>query len=126
MPRRFALPTVSRRQVSTSLVVLVMTLAVVYLVAFRMDGSGRAGDQALQAFRNDCVKAARHANGGGDLVMDDDTEARIGAYCGCVAAAVKDNVAPPEIARIAQGTASAPTFELLERIVSGCRPQLAR
>src|ERR1700742_3186522 len=40
---------------------------------------------ALQDFRNGCMKAARHANGGGDLVMDEATEEKLGAYWGWIA-----------------------------------------
>jgi hypothetical protein len=123
MPSRFKLPAASRRQVSTAMVILVMVLAVVYLTQFRINGTAPEA-AALQSFRNDCVKAARYANGGGDLVMDDETEEKIGAYCGCVAGAVGSNIAPDEIARIAKGTTSDATMQLLTRIVEGCKPQL--
>jgi hypothetical protein len=123
MPKRFSLPTPNRRQVSTALVVLVMVLAVVYLARFGL----RAPDEtaaAEQAFRNTCMKAARHANGGGDLVMDDETEARIGAYCSCMVDAVRSNVPQEEIARIAQGETSDRTLALLGRIVDGCKAKM--
>jgi hypothetical protein len=123
MPSRFKLPTASRRQISTALVILVLVLAVVYLTQFRITAVSPAAE-AMQSFRNTCVKSARHANGGGDLVMDDATEEKIGAYCGCVADAVAGNVAPEEITRIAQGTASDTTMQLLTRIIEGCKPQL--
>jgi len=123
MPSRFKLPTVSRRQISTASVVLVLVLAVVYLTEFRIVPASPSSD-AMQAFRNTCVKSARHANGGGDLVMDDATEEKIGAYCGCVGDAVAGNVPPAEIEKIAQGTASDTTMQLLTRIVEGCKPKL--
>ena len=123
MPSRFKLPTASRRQISTALVVLVLVLAVIYLTQFRITTVSPAAE-AMQTFRNTCVISARHANGGGDLVMDDATEEKIGAYCGCVADAVAGNVAPAEITRIAQGTASDKTMQLLTRIIEGCKPRL--
>jgi hypothetical protein len=123
MPKRFTLPTASRRQVSTAMVILVLVLAVVYVTQFRMNAPGST-EEAVQAFRNTCVKAARHANGGGDLVMDDDTEAKIGAYCSCMVDAVQSNVPPEEITRIAQGQTSEQTLALLGRIVDGCKAKM--
>ena len=123
MPKRFSVPTPSRRQTSTALVILVLVLAVVYLTQFRI-AAPTPWAQSLQSFRNDCVKAARHANGGGDLVMDDATEEKIGAYCGCVADAMQGNVEPAEIEKIGRGQPSDKTVELMSRIVEGCKPQL--
>ena len=120
---KFSLPRASRRQVSTALVILVLVLGVVYVTQFRIaapDGT----QEAVQEFRNTCVKAARRANGGGDLVMDDETEAKIGAYCTCMVEAVRSNVPPEEIARIAQGQTSETTLALLGRIVDGCKAQM--
>ena len=124
MPKRFTLPTASRRQVSTAMVILVLVLAVVYMTQFRINAPAGSTQEAVQAFRNTCMKAARHANGGGDLVMDDATEAKIGRYCSCMVAAVEGNVPPEEIARIAQGQTSEQTLTLLGRIVDGCKTQM--
>jgi hypothetical protein len=114
MPKRFSLPTASR--------LLVLVLAVVYLTEFRINAP--AETDAVQGFRNTCMKAARHANGGGDLVMDDATEAKIGAYCSCMVDAVQSNVPPEEIAKIARGRTSEKTLALLDRIVDGCKAQM--
>jgi hypothetical protein len=124
MPKRFSLPTPSRRQTSTALVVLVLVLAVVYLTQFRIAAPPSSWAVALQSFRNDCIKAARHANGGGDLVMDDATEAKIGAYCGCVAEAMQSNIEPSEIEKVGRGQPSDKTVQLMSRIAEGCKPQL--
>jgi hypothetical protein len=124
MANRFTLPTVSRRQISTALVVLVMAAAVLYLTQFRINAPASPWQAALQSFRSDCAKAARHANGGGDLVMDDATEEKIGAYCGCMAEAIGSNVAPAEIEMIGRGQPSDKTVQLLSRIAEGCKPQL--
>jgi len=123
MPSRFRIPTVSRRHFSLGLSVLVLVLAAGYLV-YRPTGPATITTDAAQAFRNTCMRTARQANGGGDLVMDEATETKIGAYCGCVSDAIEGNVAPGEIAKLAQGTASDTTLQLLDRIVSGCKPQL--
>jgi hypothetical protein len=123
MPKRFTLPTASRRQVSTALVIVVLVLAVVYVTQFRINAPDGT-QESVQAFRNTCVKAARHANGGGDLVMDDDTEAKIGAYCSCMVEAVQSNVPQEEIARIAKGETSETTLALLGRIVDGCKAKM--
>jgi len=124
MPKRFTLPTASRRQVSTAMVVLVLVMAVVYLTQFRITAPASPWAVALQSFRNDCMKAARHANGGGDLVMDDATEEKIGAYCGCMAEAIKSNVEPAEIEMIGRGQPGDKTVQLLSRIAEGCKPRL--
>jgi hypothetical protein len=124
MPKRFNLPTASRRQVSTAMVILVLVLAVYFIVAMRQTPPAQRWTVALQSFRNDCAKAARHANGGGDLVMDDATEAKIGAYCGCMAEAIESNVDPAEIEQIGRGQPSDNTVQLLSRIAEGCKPQL--
>jgi hypothetical protein len=124
MPKRFALPSPSRRQVSTAMVVLVMVLAVIYLTQFRINAPADGTRKAVSAFRTTCIKAARHANGGGDLVMDDDTEEKIGAYCGCMAEAIQSNVEPSEIEMIGRGQPSDKTVQLLSRIAEGCKPQL--
>ncbi len=121
------LPTVSRRHFSLLLAVAVLILGGFYAydhaVQRRRALPGIAAD-ALQQFRNSCVKEARHANGGGDLVMDDATEAKIGAYCGCVADGLIAKVAPMEIARIADGTMSDDTLKRLDVIVADCRAKL--
>jgi hypothetical protein len=126
MPKRFTLPAASRRQVSTTMVVLVLALALAYIyVAMNQTPPAlKPWAAALQSFRNDCAKAARHANGGGDLVMDDATEAKIGAYCGCMADAIKSNVEPAEIEMIGRGQPADKTVQLLSRIAEGCKPQL--
>jgi hypothetical protein len=125
MPKRFNLPTASRRQVSTAMVVLVLVLAVAYVaITMNQTPPAHSWTVALQSFRNDCMKAARHANGGGDLVMDDATEAKIGAYCGCMAEAIQSNVEPSEIEMIGRGQPSDKTVQLLSRIAEGCKPQL--
>jgi len=123
MAKRFPLPRASRRQISKVLVILVLVMAVVYLTRFGINAPGGTPG-AVQEFRNTCVKAARHANGGGDLVMDDETEAKIGAYCACMVEAVRSNVPPEEIARIAEGRTSETTLTLLGRIVDGCKAQM--
>ncbi len=125
MPSRFRLPRVSRRRFSLSLSILVLVIAAGYLVYWPSCCAPQPVEaSALAQFRDTCVKAARHANGGGDLVMDDATEEKIGAYCGCVSDAVAANVPTPEIARIAQGQTSDATLSLLDRIVDGCKPKL--
>ena len=105
------------------MVILVLVLAVVYVALFRMNAPDGT-QEAVQAFHNTCVKAARHANGGGDLVMDDETEAKIGAYCDCMVEAVQINVPPEEITRIAKGETSEKTLALLGRIVDGCKAKM--
>jgi len=124
MPKRFSLPTASRRQVSKAMIILVLVLAVVYLTQFRINAPAGGTQEAVQGFRNTCMKAARHANGGGDLVMDDATEAKIGRYCGCMIEAVQSNLPPEEITRIAQGQTSEKTLALLDHIVDGCKAQM--
>lgn len=124
MPSRFRLPRVSRRHFSLILAILVLAVAATYLVDRAQQATRPLAPEALQAFRNDCAKAARHANGGGDLVMDDATEEKIGAYCGCMAAAIESNVEPAEIEKIGRGQVSVKTVQLLSRIAEGCKPQL--
>lgn len=126
MALKFPLPTVTRRGTSFALVALVLVLGVAYTIYYPICCAPQpdAFETVMQEFRNTCMKSARHANGGGDLVMDDATEAKLGAYCGCVADAVQGNVEPTEIARIGQGSASDATMQLLTRIVEGCKPKL--
>ena len=106
MAQRFRIPTISRRHASLGLAVLVLLAGAAYLLTYpnccapKPEPVTVPMPAALQDFRNGCMKSARHANGGGDLVMDDATEAKIGAYCGCVADALVGNVAPAEIAKI--------------------------
>jgi hypothetical protein len=104
----------------------VLLLGAAYLVTYPACCAPPPGpaQEAIQEFRNACMKAARHANGGGELVMDDETEARLGAYCGCVSDAIEGNVPATEIAKIGQGQASDTTLKLLDRIVAGCQPKL--
>ena len=78
----FRLPTLSRRGFSLLLSVAVLVLAAYYLLYLREPQKFDAA--AVQEFRNTCMKSARHANGGGDQVMDEATEAKIGAYCTCI------------------------------------------
>ena len=119
MARRFQFPEGTRRQFSLSLSVLVLILGAGYAYYSVMQTSTPS-----QQFRNTCVKEARHANGGGDLVMDDETEAKIGAYCGCVADTLVAKVPPSEIAKIADGTVGDDTLKRLDAIVADCRANL--
>ena len=124
-PSKFPLPTVSRRGTSFALAALVLILGFAYAIYYPACCGKPATTEAIASFRKTCMQSARRANGGsGDLVMDDATEEKIGAYCGCVAQSVADNVEPPEIARIATGTASDKTMQLLTHIVEGCKPKL--
>jgi hypothetical protein len=127
--RRFQFPEGSRRQFSLALSVLVLLLGAGYTYYRVMPDCcappmPTIAPEAIQQFRNTCVKEARHANGGGDLVMDDQTEAKIGAYCGCVSDALMAKVSPTEIASIADGTASTETLQRLDAIVGNCRSTL--
>jgi hypothetical protein len=76
---------------------------------------------ALQQFRDICVKEARHANGGGDLSMDDETEAKIGGYCGCVADGIGAKLRSGDIAALADGTQSDEATQILSATVSNCQ-----
>jgi hypothetical protein len=126
---RFDLPPASRRHFSLALSVLVLIVGAGYAYYRVMPlccappQSGIAAE-AVQQFRNTCVKEARHANGGGDLVMDDATEAKIGDYCGCVADGLVAKASPMEIAKIPDGTVSDDTLKLLDAIVADCRGKL--
>jgi hypothetical protein len=124
MPSRFRLPRVSRRHFSLILSILVVAIAAAYLLDRAQQSARPIAPEALQEFRNTCMKQARRANGGGDLVMDEATEAKLGAYCGCMAEAMKSNVEPAEIEKIGRGQAGDKTVQLLSRIAEGCKPQL--
>jgi hypothetical protein len=125
MASRFPPPRVSRRQASLMLAIAVLVIAAAYLV-YRPAWRTTTGDgpAVMQDFRNTCMKAARQANGGGDLVMDEGTEAKIGAYCGCLAEAIEGNVDPADLTAMEQGKAKESTLHLLDRIIAGCKPQL--
>ena len=123
MSKRFPIPTITRRQSSLALSVLVLILGAAYLLSSGPPSSVPK-TTAMQEFRNGCMKAARRANGGGDLVMDDATEAKLGAYCGCIADAIEGNIAPDEILKLGTEQESAATHQLLDRINSGCQPKL--
>lgn len=129
MRRSFKFPEGTRRRFSLSLSVLVLILGAAYAYWRVMPNCcapsmPTIAAEAVQQFRNTCVKEARHANGGGDLVMDDETEAKIGAYCGCVADGLVAKVPPTEIAKIADGTVGDDTLKLLEAVVADCRGKL--
>jgi hypothetical protein len=125
----FQLPPASRRQFSLMLSVLVLVLGAGYAY-YRVapvccaPPTPTIATEAVQQFRNTCVKEARHANGGGDLVMDDETEAKIGGYCGCVADGLVAKASPLEMAKIPDGTVGADTLKLLDAIVADCRGKL--
>ncbi len=125
LARRFQFPEGTRRHFSLALSVLVLLIGAGYAY-WRTLPPQQAGiaAEAVQQFRNTCVKEARHANGGGDLVMDDATEAKIGAYCGCVADGLVAKASPLEIAKIPDGTVSDETLKLLDAIVADCRSKL--
>jgi len=126
LARRFQFPEGTRRRFSLALSVLVLILGAGYAYTRVMPAPPATGiaAEAVQQFRNTCVKEARHANGGGDLVMDDETEAKIGAYCGCVADGLQAKVPPTEIAKIADNTVGDDTLKLLDAIVADCRAKL--
>jgi hypothetical protein len=127
MAWRFRFPTVSRRQSSLGLAVFVLLAGAAY-VYLRMPQPCCAPQpidaEIMGQFQNFCVKAARHASGGGDLVMDDATEAKIGDYCTCVADGLQQKIPPMEVARIADGTQSDKTMQTLDAIIGDCRPKL--
>lgn len=124
-------PKVTRRQFSLTLSVLVLIaggLYAYYRAPYVCCAPPPSDPRtvALQEFRNGCMKTARHANGGGDLVMDDATEAKIGAYCGCVADAIDANVPPADIVKLGEDQESDATRKLLGNIIQGCQPKLAQ
>jgi hypothetical protein len=112
-----------RRVLPLVVPLLVLMIGMGWVIYSRYTGpAAPAPDEAaLQQFRNICVREARHANGGGDLVMDDATEAKIGAYCGCVADGIGAKLRPEEIAHLATGTQSAETTQILLATISDCR-----
>ena len=124
-PWRFRFPTVTRRHFSLVLSVLVLLLGAAY-VYWRLGPmpASNLTETEMRQFRNTCVREARHANGGGDLVMDDETEAKIGAYCGCVADGMGAKVSPTELAKIADGTVGEETLKKLDATVADCRGKL--
>jgi hypothetical protein len=129
LARRFQFPEGTRRRFSLALSVLVLILGAGYAYTRVMPPccsppAPSIAAEAIQQFRNTCVKEARHANGGGDLVMDDETEAKIGTYCGCVADGLTAKVPPTEIAKIADGTVGDDTLKRLDAIVADCRVKL--
>jgi hypothetical protein len=103
------------------LLVLLIGMGWVVYSRYTAPGAPAPDEAALQQFRNICVKQARHANGGGDLVMDDATEAKIGAYCGCVADGIAARLRPEEIANLATGTQSEETTQILSATISDCQ-----
>ncbi|WP_459856595.1 hypothetical protein [Dongia sp. agr-C8] len=108
-----------------ALAALVLILGFAYAIYYPSCCAKPEEAEAMQAFRTTCMQSARRANGGnGDLVMDDATEAKIGAYCHCMAEAVRRNLSEAEVARIAKGQTSDTTLALLGRIVDGCRAQM--
>jgi hypothetical protein len=128
---RFQLPPASRRQFSLALSILVLILGAGYAYTRVVPNccapptpAPTLATEAVQQFKNTCVKEARHANGGGDLVMDDETEAKIGGYCGCVADGLVAKASPLEIAKIPDGTVGNDTLKLLDAIVADCRAKL--
>jgi hypothetical protein len=124
---RFRIPSLSRRRISMALSIAVLILAGMYVYARSTCCTPPApgiAAEAMQQFKNTCTREARHANGGGDLAMDEDTEAKIGAYCGCVADGLSARVPPLEVAKIADGTMSDETIKKLDAIVADCRAKL--
>jgi hypothetical protein len=126
LARRFRFPEGSRRHFSLALSVLVLILGAGYAYYRVTPGPQMPGiaAEAVRQFRGTCVREARHANGGGDLAMDDETEAKIGAYCGCVADGLVAKVPPTEIAKIADSEVSDDMLKLLGAIVADCRSRL--
>jgi hypothetical protein len=125
LARRFQIPEGTRRHFSLTLSVLVLLAGAGYAYYRTMPPTRPSiAAEAVQQFRNTCVKEARHANGGGDLVMDDATEARIGGYCGCVADGLVAKVPPEQMAKIADSDVDDDMVKLLDAIVAGCQAKL--
>ena len=124
MAKGFQLPKVSLRQASLALSALVLAIGAAWLFRSPAPPPALTPDEvAIQDFRNICVKEARHANGGGDLVMDNQTEAMIGGYCGCVADGMAAKVSPLEIAKLSTGEQSDDTLKLLDAVVADCKAE---
>ena len=75
----------------------------------------------LAEFHTACLKEARKANGGGELVMDPATEDKLTGYCDCVADALPARVSPAELEKLGLGEQSESTTQAIGVIVDECQ-----
>lgn len=75
----------------------------------------------LAEFHTTCLKEARKANGGSDLVMDPATEDKLVGYCDCVADALPARISAKELENLGLGEQDEATTQAIGVIVAECQ-----
>ncbi len=75
----------------------------------------------LSAFQQTCIEGQRRAVTGETLPLDDESEAKILAYCGCVAEEVAKRLGGEELAALGLGQPGAETSAKLDQVIAFCR-----
>jgi hypothetical protein len=78
-------------------------------------------NQSLNSFQQTCVEGQRRGISGHALPLDDETEARLLAYCDCVAAEVGGRLSQQDLAAIGLDQSSPALTAKLEAIFALCR-----
>lgn len=76
---------------------------------------------ALDAFQQACTGGQRQGIAGSTLPLDDETEAKLLAYCDCAAREVATRLSSQELADIGLGQSSAEVHAKLNAIFEQCR-----
>lgn len=76
---------------------------------------------ALNSFQQACIAGQRQNIAGGTLPLDDETEAKLLAYCDCVAREVNTRLSAQEIADIGLEQSSPAVQAKLAAILAACR-----
>lgn len=82
---------------------------------------GEPASAPLSAFQQSCVEGQRRAIAGQALPLDDASETKILAYCGCVAEEVTKRLGGEELAALGLGQPGAATRAKLDQIMAYCR-----
>ena len=75
----------------------------------------------LAEFHTTCLKEARKANGGGELVLDAATEDKLVSYCDCVAEALPARISTTELEKLGLGEQSDATTDAIGVVVGECQ-----
>lgn len=77
--------------------------------------------EPLSAFQQSCIEGQRRAVTGETLPLDDESEAKILAYCTCVAEEIGRRLSGEELAALGLGQSSAAAGAKLDETIAYCR-----
>lgn len=99
----------------------VVILAILLLGGLWLFLRHEPASEPLSAFQQSCIEGQRRTATGQTLPLDEESEAKILAYCTCVAEEVGKRLSATELAGLGLGQPSQETGAKLDLVIAYCR-----